>query len=95
MGGRFFEIDELGNTVWEYVNPVNGDGVLAQEEVAVDNNVFRCTRLAGDYPGLQGRSLVSQGYIETGSTFDCELPSESACMSLIFLQTTARMLYVF
>ena len=70
-GGRFFEIDENQNIVWEYVNPVNDLGPMTQNSIPEDNNVFRCTRYAADYQGFDGQTLVPQGYIETGSNFDC------------------------
>ena len=80
VGGRFFEINDLGNTVWEYQNPVNNAGIIAQGDPATGTNVFRCTRYAPDYIGLQGRALTPQGYIESGSTFSCELfPTNTSC----------------
>jgi len=69
VGGRFFEVDTNGTTVWEYINPVNGSGPMTQEDAISDNNVFRCTRYTPDYAGLAGQTLTSQGYIEIGSTF--------------------------
>ena len=71
--GRFFEVDENSTTVWEYINPVNDQGAQAQETSITDNNTFRCARYAPFYPGLSGRGLTPQGYIESGSTFSCEL----------------------
>lgn len=73
VGGRFFEINADNTVVWEYVNPVNDQGPIVQNSPARDNNVFRCTRYTADYPGLQGKSLEAQGFIESGSTFACEL----------------------
>ncbi|MCH2223730.1 MAG: aryl-sulfate sulfotransferase [Crocinitomicaceae bacterium] len=73
VGGRFFEIDTNGTTVWEYVNPVNDLGTIAQNTVPTSNNVFRCSRYTPDYPGLSNEILTPQGYIETGSTFTCDL----------------------
>jgi len=69
--GRFFEIDENENIVWEYVNPVNNLGPITQNTIPEDNNVFRCTRYATDYAGFDGQTLVPQGFIEIGSDFDC------------------------
>lgn len=74
--GRFFEIDYTGNIVWEYVNPVNGDGIIPQEAPAFPNSVFRCNKYSANYSGFNGKTLVSQGYLESGSTFTCELFSE-------------------
>jgi hypothetical protein len=69
--GRFFEIDANENIVWEYMNPVNDQGPITQNTIPVDNNVFRCTRYAANYPGFDGHTLVPQGYLEIGSTFNC------------------------
>lgn len=70
-GGRFFEIDENEDVVWEYVNPVNNMGIINQNVVPEENNVFRCTRYAIDYAGFDGQTLIPQGYIEIGSDFEC------------------------
>ena len=69
--GRFFEIDQNENIVWEYINPVDFAGVLAQGDPVVSNKVFRCIRYAPSYPAFIGKDLTPQGYIETGSTFLC------------------------
>lgn len=73
VGGRFFEIDEQGNIVWEYVNPVNDQGPMTQNTQPQKNDVFRCTRYAPGYSAFTGKTLAPQGYIETGSTFSCNL----------------------
>ena len=33
--------------------------------------------VTADYPDFSGQTLISQGYIETGSTFSCDLSSTS------------------
>lgn len=71
--GKFFEVDWTGNIVWEYVNPVNNLGPITQGSPAVHNSVFRCLRYAPDYSGFDGQTLIPQGYIEPGSTFNCDL----------------------
>ena len=71
--GRLFEVDYLGNIVWEYVNPVIDTGPVAQNTTIAQNNVFRATRYPLDYVGFTGKSLTPQGYIESGSTFSCSL----------------------
>jgi hypothetical protein len=73
VSGRFFEIDTNETIVWEYLNPVNDLGPQSQGTIISDNNTFRCTRYAPNYPGLIGQTLTPQGYIETGSTFICNL----------------------
>lgn len=63
--GHFFEVDSLGNTVWDYVNPIGQGGLpLTQGDAVTQNAVFRCTRLAPDYLGLQGHTLVAGNPIE-------------------------------
>ncbi|MCP4551983.1 MAG: T9SS type A sorting domain-containing protein [Bacteroidetes bacterium] len=73
--GTFFEVNENKDIVWEYINPVNDNGPINQNTTAENNNVFRCTRYAPDYLGLKNKDLSSQGYIESGSTFTCDLYS--------------------
>jgi hypothetical protein len=64
--GRFFEVTPEGGVVWEYINPATEFGPAVQgEEISYrSNTVFRCTRYAPDYPGLDGRDLTPGGYIE-------------------------------
>lgn len=76
--GRFFEVDNSGSTVWEYLNPVGSGVVLTQGDVASGTNTFRCTRYAPDYAGLSSQDLTPQGYIESGSTFSCDLFSTAS-----------------
>ncbi len=71
--GRFFEVDMDGTTVWEYVNPVSGTEIFNQGTSPDNTRTFRAERYAADYAGLAGRDLTPQGYIESGSTFDCEI----------------------
>ena len=69
--GTFFEVTEGGETVWEYVNPVVSNGILAQgEKSGLDhrghnwNAVFKIHRYPVDYPGLVGKDLTPIGFIE-------------------------------
>ncbi len=71
--GRLFEVDKAGTIVWEYISPVSGNGIIAQQSPAMNNLVFRAERYAADYTGFSGKTLTSQGYIESGSTFPCNL----------------------
>ncbi|MCH8103542.1 MAG: aryl-sulfate sulfotransferase [Chloroflexi bacterium] len=64
--GHFFEVTSAGDIVWDYVNPVTGDGPLAQGIVPEDrtNIVFRATRYGKAYPAFEGKDLVPMGVIE-------------------------------
>lgn len=68
--GTIFEVTAGGAQVWEYHNPLNGDGPLEQGEPVpgssstLTNNLFRAYRYAPDYPGLLGRDLTPLGPIE-------------------------------
>ncbi len=81
--GTFFEVDYSGNTVWEYVNPVSGFGIIDQYSAANNNRAFRAERYATDFSGFDGHTLLPQGYIETGSAFDCELYTITAVQEAI------------
>jgi hypothetical protein len=71
--GRFIEINNNGTIVWEYINPVDDLGTNAQGETLESNHVFRCTRIPLNSAAFANQTLESQGYIETGSTFTCDL----------------------
>jgi hypothetical protein len=69
--GTFFEVTPAGQTVWQYVNPVVHNGILAQGELPGKdhrghgwNAVFKIHRYQPDYPGLAGRDLKPTGLIE-------------------------------
>lgn len=73
-GGRFFEIDQQENIVWEYISPIDELGPITQNTGIRDNNVFRCTRYARDFKGFRCKALEPKGYIEIGSTIVCDQP---------------------
>lgn len=56
--GRLFEIDENGDIVWEYLNPL-----WLNVDSATVTAIFRATRYAPDYPAFEGHNLISQGQI--------------------------------
>lgn len=75
--GRFFEVDYMGDIVWEYINPATANGVINQGGIATQNAVFRAIRYPRNHSAFQGKNLNQQGYIEYGSEFDCELYTTS------------------
>ena len=62
--GRFIEVTEDKETVWEYVNPVAGAGPLKSGEVLFDqkghqmNSVFHVQRFAPDYPAFKDKNMT-------------------------------------
>lgn len=73
--GRILEVDSLGQTVWEYVCPVNGTGPIAQgSSTNATNSLFRAYRYLPTFPGLIGRPLTPGTPIELNP-----LPFPSIC----------------
>jgi len=69
--GHLFELAPNGDIVWDYVNPMVDDSILAQgDTAAIDprghpmNALFKVHRYAPDYPGLAGRLLVPGDLLE-------------------------------
>jgi hypothetical protein len=72
--GRFFEVDEYGSIVWEYVNPVYGNLILNQFEnppqdsftgdFTLSNSVFRCEKFSPDFIGFENYELTPSIPIE-------------------------------
>ncbi len=72
--GHFFEVNEDGEIVWYYINPMRSNlGPATQGEPIFQNNVFRALRYEPDYPGFEGRNLIPQEPIELE-------PLDSDCM---------------
>jgi hypothetical protein len=70
--GRFFEVTESGEIVWQYINPVTPGGPVAQGTVPSANSVFRITRYPVDYPAFDGKDLMPGAPIELNPTpVDC------------------------
>ncbi|MEI7672099.1 MAG: hypothetical protein WCK00_08310, partial [Deltaproteobacteria bacterium] len=82
MYGHMFEVTPAGNLVWEYVSPLmstnyiqetlglGSDGTPTKGGPALTwNSVFRSHRYAPDFPGLTGKSMISEGTITEPVTF--------------------------
>lgn len=81
--GRFFEVDQNGETVWEYKAPISINGPVDQGTTIVGgNSVFRCTRYAPDYAAFDGKDMTPGDVIELNSNFTCELfPSTTTAIT--------------
>ena len=63
--GRFFEITQEGQIVWEYINPVSQvNGPMTQGQNPTQNPTFRATRYPADYPALEGKDLTPTAPVE-------------------------------
>lgn len=76
--GHFYEIDTLGNKLWEYINPVNSAGPQSQGSTISLNSVFRIHQYPLDYQGFTGRTLLPWMPLETNPyNNNCEMISTS------------------
>ncbi|MDD3738769.1 MAG: aryl-sulfate sulfotransferase [Lentimicrobiaceae bacterium] len=73
--GKLFEIDYDGNIVWEYVTPIDNNGIIPQYAQPQMNYIFKSVRYAPNFEGFIGRQLTPQGHIEPGTTTECEIYS--------------------
>ncbi|MFC1554230.1 aryl-sulfate sulfotransferase [candidate division KSB1 bacterium] len=63
--GRFFEVTNEGEMVWEYINPVTRNGPQPQGTViTLGNGVFRCYRFAPDFPAFEGKAITASEPLE-------------------------------
>jgi hypothetical protein len=78
--GHMFEVTSTGDLVWEYTSPIMGgyiSGMLGLDAsgkpikggTVSANSVFRAQRVAPDFPGLVGKSLISEGTIAYPVTY--------------------------
>jgi hypothetical protein len=68
--GTFFEVTPEGETVWKYISPVTGAGIVRQGDPipptpqGTANAVYRCYRYGPNHPGLDGKDLTPGDPIE-------------------------------
>ncbi len=62
--GHLFEVDTVGDVVWEYIVPISGVTPLLQGSPPPNSQTFRPTRIAPDHPGLVGQALTPGTPIE-------------------------------
>jgi len=67
--GHLLEVTEGGELVWEYINPINTDGIkeINVDQYPMNNAMFRAYRYTADHPALAGRDLTP-GDTLTGKT---------------------------
>ncbi|MFT4534679.1 MAG: hypothetical protein ACJA1A_003151 [Saprospiraceae bacterium] len=63
--GRFIEVTEDGDIVWEYINPMRSSlGPTTQGETIFQNAVFRILKYKPDHPAFEGKDLTPGNPIE-------------------------------
>jgi len=65
--GVFTEIDSKAATVWKYVNPINGTGIINQNSTPTQNLAFRCSFYPSNYSGFAGHTLAAGNTIESSN----------------------------
>ena len=67
--GHLLEVTEGGELVWEYINPINTDGIreVNVDQYPMNNAMFRAYRYTADHPALASRDLTP-GDTLTGKT---------------------------
>ncbi len=63
--GHLFEVTPTTNVVWEYINPVTTNGIVAykRDNWPLYNAVYRATRYSSAHPALAGRMLTGSNTI--------------------------------
>ena len=83
--GHLLEVTEDGQLVWEYINPINTDGIkeVNVDQYPMNNAMFRAYRYTADHPALAGRDLAPGDTI-TGKTpsYNSPYPGQSALAPL-------------
>jgi len=62
--GHLFEINQTGNIVWDYINPVGDFEIAAQFSIPFRNTIFRAYKYAPDYPAFTGKNLEPMEELE-------------------------------
>ncbi len=76
QSGQFFEVNPQKQIVWEYINPVFGNGIAEQGDESPLSDVFSIERYGTNFPGLPVE-LESGPPIELNSNYDCEITEET------------------
>lgn len=74
--GRFLDVSDSHEILWEYTSPINGfDEPVEQGVIPFGNDVFRSTWIPYNHPGFSGLELIPGNPIELN-------PSIDACLAL-------------
>jgi hypothetical protein len=65
--GTFFEINNLGTTLWKYINPVNTNGIINQDITPTQNTVFRSSFYPNTFVGFDNQTFMTGSTIENSN----------------------------
>jgi hypothetical protein len=81
--GNFIEVTGNNKIVWQYENPINNFGAIAQGETPVNNDVFKISKYLTSYSGFKDKVLSPLKTLE-------ENPSDYSCEKLSSLSTKEK-----
>jgi gluconolactonase len=93
--GHLLEVTEGGQLVWEYINPINTDGIkeINVDQYPMNNAMFRAYRYTADHPALAGRDLTP-GDTLTGKDPDYNIPANDRNVSLYLPKSIAYLSFL-
>jgi len=66
--GKYIEVNNANDIVWEYINPDTNNGILNQGDTPSANFVFRGIKYSKDYSAFLGRDLTPSNTIENNTS---------------------------
>ena len=72
--GRYFEVNDDKEIVWQYISPVSFSGNAQQGEQPNFNSSFRAYKYPLDHPAFVGKDLTPQYLLEGDENPFCEFP---------------------
>jgi len=89
--GKFVELNQNDNVIWEYLNPVLSTGIAMQGDPHDPNaRVWRATKYPLNHPAFVGQNLTPLGTIEYGTdTSGCTVyPNQAVCTSCLVCKSS-------
>jgi len=89
--GRAIEVDDDGEIVWEYINPVNFNGPMSQFDMPIGNTIFKTASYPLDFFNADVPIVSTMTKIELDPVDNCEIVS--ATTGLLQEQLEVEILY--
>ena len=84
--GRYFEVDNDSQKVWEYINPHGQQGIFEQGESPTSNGTFIIQKYPYDYSAFDDKNLSPLGPIELN-------PTSNICLSNTLETESENLIY--